>query len=54
MAIDLAPSHHSIPADQRSPTDDYVPDWTERLVTSAATAAAVVLVAVVAVLMGSV
>lgn len=54
MAIDLASSHRNIPADQRSPTDDYIPDWTVRIITSAATVAAVVLVAVVAVLMGSV
>jgi hypothetical protein len=54
MAIDLASNHRSIPADQRSPTDDFVPDWSERIITSVATAAAVVLVAVVAVLMGSV
>ncbi len=54
MAFDLASSHRTIPADQRSPTDDYVPDWGERIITIAATALAVVLVAVVAVLMGSV
>lgn len=54
MAIDAASGHRTIPADQRSPTDDYVPDWTEQIITSVATAAAVVLVAVVAVLMGSV
>jgi hypothetical protein len=54
MAIDLAPSHRTIPADQHSPTDDYVPDWGERIITVVATAMAVVLVAVVAVLMGSV
>jgi hypothetical protein len=53
MAIDLASSHRTIPADQRSPTDDYVPDWSEQLITTVATALAVVLVAVVAVLMGS-
>ena len=54
MAIHLASSHRTIPADETSPTDDYVPDWGEQVVTAVATALAVVLVAVVAVLMGSV
>jgi len=65
MAINLASSdlassdlasrrHHTIPADQTSPSDDYIPDWSEQVITAAATALAVVLVAVVAVLMGSV
>ena len=54
MAVHLASSHRSIPADQASPTDDYIPDWSEQIITTVATAAAVLLVAVVAVLMGSV
>ncbi len=54
MAIDLATSHRTIPADQASPTDDYIPDWSEQIITATATALAVLLVAVVAVLMGSV
>jgi len=60
MAINLASSdlasrrRHTIPADQTSPSDDYIPDWSEQVITAAATALAVVVVAVVAVLMGSV
>ena len=54
MATDLASSHRTIPAEQRSPTDDYIPDWTEQVITAIATALAVLLVAFVAVLMGSV
>lgn len=54
MAIRLASTHRHIPADQRSPADDYVPDWGEQVVTASATALAVLLVALVAVLMGSV
>ena len=54
MAVHLASTHRNIPADQASPTDDYIPDWSEQLITTVATALAVVLVAVVAVLMGSV
>lgn len=54
MAIDLASLRRIIPADQASPTDDFIPDWSEQVITAVATALAVVLVAVVAVLMGSV
>jgi hypothetical protein len=60
MAIDLASGdvassrRHIIPAEQTSPIDDTVPDWSEQLITAVATALAVLLVAVVAVLMGSV
>jgi hypothetical protein len=55
MAIDLAPSRrHTIPAHQTLPTDDYIPDWSEQVIAAVATALAVMLVAVVAVLMGSV
>ncbi|MGA7971502.1 MAG: hypothetical protein WCA36_01735 [Pseudolabrys sp.] len=51
---DLVSSRHTIPADRRSPADDVIPDWSEQLTTAVATALAVLLVAVVAVLMGSV
>ena len=60
MAINLASSdlassrRHIVPVEQTSPTDDSIPDWSEQLITAIATALAVVLVAVVAVLMGSV
>jgi hypothetical protein len=54
MAINLVSSRHAIPADRTPPIDDTIPDWSERLITAVATALAVVLVAVVAVLMGSV
>ena len=54
MAIRLASSHRTIPAEQASPTDDYIPDWSEQVITVTATALAVLLVAAVAVLMGSV
>jgi len=51
---DLASGRHTIPVEQTSPIDDTIPDWSEQLITAVATALAVVLVAVVAVLMGSV
>ncbi len=54
MASHLASTHRHIPVDQAPPTGDFIPDWTEQIVTAVATALAVVLVAVVAVLMGSV
>ena len=54
MAIHLASTRRNIPADQASPTDDSIPDRSERIITAVATALAVLLVAVVAVLMGSV
>lgn len=55
MAINLASSRrHTVPVEQTSPIDDTNPDWIEQLITAAATALAVLLVAVVAVLMGSV
>ena len=60
MAIDLASSHlsshrhRSVSVGSASPDADDNHDWTEQVVTPVATALAVVLVAVVAVLMGSV
>ncbi len=54
MAIRPASTHRSNSADQASPTDDFTPNWSERIVTVVAASLAVVLVATVAVLMGSV
>ncbi len=54
MALRLASNHRTGPSDRASRTDAFAPNWSERIVTVVATTLAVMLVAAVAVLMGSV